>query len=75
MFDGPTDVVRKALAVLSVASLLAVCLSASAEAGPGGVFGRTRHRLLGECVSALSAHPPHPNAIRMASLSPRCSRR
>jgi hypothetical protein len=70
MFPGRTDVVRKALAVLSVTSLLAVCLSASAEAGFGGRCGRTRHCLLGECVSALIAHPSHPNAVRMASFSP-----
>jgi hypothetical protein len=75
MFPGRIDVVRKVIAVLSGAALLAVCLSASAEAGPGGVCGHARHRFLGECVSALIAHPSRPNAVRMASLSLRSSRR
>ena len=60
------NVVRRLIAVLSVAALAAVCVSTSAEAGPGGVCGRTRHRLDGHCVSALVEHPSQPKTDRMA---------
>lgn len=75
MFPGRIDVVRKALAVLSVAASLAMPLSSSANANAADICGHARHRLFGECVSALIAHPSHPNAVRMASLSFRSARR
>ena len=39
-------------------------------AGPGGVCGRTRHRLAGHCVSTLMGHPSQPETYRMTLLVP-----
>ena len=65
IMPGQAEVVRKLIAILSVAAFAALCVSTSADAGPGGICGRTRHRLAGHCVSALVGHSARP-ADRMA---------
>lgn len=72
MMLGQVAILRKRVAVLLVSALAAVSLCASAEAG--GKCARTRHRLAGHCVSALTAHS-WSDSTRMALLSMRSSSR